>query len=428
MNLIFFNKNYKIGTCSIMFLMLYGFFRITSEFFREPDIQIGYLYGHISMGILLSVIMILIGFLIYLKKKMKPNLKKFKITSKKPVPIDDFIEKILYKPKVGYYSSKDPFGKNGDFITSPTISNLFSEIIAIWLISAWEKMGKPKTFNFIELGPGDGSLTKVIINTVKKFPELNKAINIHLYEKSLFLQKLQKQNINNEYVKWIKNFNSIKKGPVIFFGNEFFDAIPIKQFSNINNELLEKCYSVKNEVNIIEKFIKSKKKDMTQIKAFETLEKLKFIEFPKKGFLELNPIMTKISKLSGGILLIDYGYLNINNSSTIQAVMHNKKISTMGMLSNLGKADITSLVNFNLLKEYFFKNNLKIKKVVTQKFFLERMGIIERAQILQKKMTNKQQKYMEDTLARLLEEKQMGSLFKVIFGYKNKNNDFFGFE
>ena len=148
---------------------------------------------------------------------MKPNLKKFKITSKKPVPIDDFIEKILYKPKVGYYSSKDPFGKNGDFITSPTISNLFSEIIAIWLISAWEKMGKPKIFNFIELGPGDGSLTKVIINTVKKFPELNKAIKIHLYEKSVFLQKLQKQNINNEYVKWIKNFNSIKKGPVIFF-------------------------------------------------------------------------------------------------------------------------------------------------------------------------------------------------------------------
>ena len=69
---------------------------------------------------------------------MKPSLKKFKITSKKPLPVDDFIEKILYEPEIGYYSSKDPFGKNGDFITSPTISNLFSEIIGIWLISAWE--------------------------------------------------------------------------------------------------------------------------------------------------------------------------------------------------------------------------------------------------------------------------------------------------
>ncbi len=359
---------------------------------------------------------------------MKPSLKKFKITSKKALPVDDFIERILYEPKIGYYSSKDPFGKNGDFITSPSISNLFSEIIAIWLISAWEKMGKPKVFNFIELGPGDGSLTKVIISTLKKFPELNNSIKIYLYEKSLFLKKLQKQNIDNKRIKWIKNFNSIKKGPVIFFGNEFFDAIPIKQFSNINNELFEKCYSVKNNVDIIEKFTRSNKKDVAHIMTFGTLKKLKFIEFPKKGLIELNPIIKKINKLSGGILLIDYGYLNSNNSNTIQAVMGNKKISTETMLKNLGKADITSLVNFNLLKEYFLKNNLKVKKVVTQRFFLERMGIIERAHILEKKRTNEEQKYMKETLSRLLEEKQMGSLFKVIFGYKNKNNNFFGFE
>ena len=359
---------------------------------------------------------------------MKPNLEKFKITSKKPIPVDEFIEKILYEPKIGYYSSKNPFGKSGDFITSPTISNLFSEIIGIWLVSTWEKMGKPKKFNFVELGPGDGSLTKVVINTLKKFPDINEAIKIHLYEKSTLLKKIQKQNIDNKYIKWIKNFNSIKNGPVIFFGNEFFDAIPIKQYSNINNELFEKCYLVKNKNDIIEKFKKVKKKDIAEIKIFETLKKLKFIEFPKKGFLELNPIIKKISKLSGGILLIDYGYLYGGGSNTIQAVMDNKKISANSMLSYLGKADITSLVNFNLLKEYFFKNNLKVKKIVTQRFFLKRMGIIERAKILEKKMSNTEQKYMKETLDRLLEEKQMGNLFKVIFGYKNKNNDFFGFE
>ena len=359
---------------------------------------------------------------------MKLNLKKFKIPSEKPIPIDDFIEKILYEPKMGYYSGKDPFGKNGDFITSPTISNLFSEIVGIWLVSTWEKMGKPKRLHFIELGPGDGSLTKVIINTLKKFPQLNNAIKIYLYEKSEFLKDLQKKKIDNKSIKWIANFNSIKNGPVIFFGNEFFDAIPIKQFSNINTELFEKCYSVKNKVEINERFIKGNKLDKAQIKSFKTLKKLKFVEYPKKGFLELNPIIKKISKLSGGILLIDYGYLNGNNSNTIQAVMDNKKISMKSMLSNLGKADITSLVNFNLLREYFIKNNLKVKKIVTQKFFLERMGIIERAQILEKKMTNKQQRYMSHTLARLLEEKQMGKLFKVIFGYKNKNDDYFGFK
>ena len=108
--------------------------------------------------------------------------------------------------------------------------------------------------------------------------------------------------------------------------------------------------------------------------------------------------------------------------------MNNKKITAKTMLKNLGRADITSLVNFSLLKEYFFKNNLKVKKIVTQRFFLERMGIIERAHILEKKMTNAEKKYMRETLVRLLEEKQMGNIFKVIFGYKNTNNDFFGFE
>ena len=144
--------------------------------------------------------------------------------------VEKFVEIALYDKDFGYYIRNNPFGKNGDFITSPTISNLFSEIIAIWLVSAWEKMGKPKIFNFVELGPGDGSLTKVIISTLKKFPELNKAIKIYLYEKSVFLKKLQKQNIDNKRIKWIKNFNSIKKGPVIFLVTNFLMQYQLNSF------------------------------------------------------------------------------------------------------------------------------------------------------------------------------------------------------
>ena len=350
------------------------------------------------------------------------------IKSKSPVPVDEFIEKILYEPKGGYYTSKDPFGKKGDFITSPTISNLFSEIITIWFITTWEKMGKPKRFNFIELGPGDGSLTKVLINTLKKFPEVNKATKIYLYEKSHFLKKLQMKTINSKKVKWISNFNLVKSGPVIFFGNEFFDAIPIKQFASKSNQFFEKCFTLENKENISEVFIKGSNQDRDKVRSFKTLKKLKFIEYPKKGFLELSKIIKIISKLSGGILLIDYGYLGSNNSNTIQAVMGNKKISMENMFKNLGKADITSLVNFDLLKEFFVQNNLKVKNVVNQKFFLERMGIIERAQIIKEKMTKKQKEYLLETLTRLLEEKQMGKLFKVIFGYNYKSNDFLGFE
>jgi NADH dehydrogenase [ubiquinone] 1 alpha subcomplex assembly factor 7 len=343
----------------------------------------------------------------------------------KVLPVDQFIENVLYNKKSGYYSSKIPFGKKGDFLTAPGISNLFSEIIGIWIISTWNTLGRPKKFNIVELGPGDGSLTKILLKTFQQFSTFNQATNIFLYEKSNLLRKLQKKNINNLKVKWIKKFTSIKKGPIIFFGNEFFDAIPVKQFSHKRNLLLEKYYSLNKKNKIDEIYKKASGKYVSQIKKFKILKNLKFVEFPKLGLDELNKIIKKISKLGGGLLLIDYGYLTPKNKNTLQSLIKHKRNK---LLDNLGKADITSLVNFNLLNEYFIKNNLKVKKVVTQKFFLEKMGIIERANNLSKKMSFKEQSNLYLRLKRLLDTKLMGNLFKVIFTYKSKKDNFLGFE
>ena len=356
------------------------------------------------------------------------NPKYFNLELNKLTPVDEFVEKVLYEPNKGYYTKKIPFGSHGDFITAPTISNLFSEIIGIWIISAWEKLDKPKIFNFIELGPGDGSLTKVLVDTVKRFPEINKSINIYLYEKSDLLIKIQKKKLKGSKVKWIRNFNRINKGPIIFFGNEFFDAIPIKQFLFKKNAFFEKCYMINHNSEFNETYQKASLEDVKKIKTFKSLKRLKFIEYPKLGLIELDKMVKKINKQSGGILLIDYGYLNILNKSTLQAVMKNKKINMNNFFKNLGKADITSLVNFPLLEEYFKKKKLDVKKIVSQKFFLEKLGIIERAKILEKNMTVKQVNYMSHTLMRLLHKDLMGSLFKVIFAFKSKNGSFFGFE
>ena len=128
---------------------------------------------------------------------MQNNFKKFGFKLGKDIPVDEFLDKALYDSKFGYYSSKVPFGKKGDFVTAPTISNLFSEMIAIWIISAWESFGKPKIFNLIELGPGDGSLSKVLVNTFKKFPEFNKAKKFYLYEK-VHIEKIQKDKTKSD--------------------------------------------------------------------------------------------------------------------------------------------------------------------------------------------------------------------------------------
>ena len=353
---------------------------------------------------------------------MKSNLKFFK--KKKSLPVDKFLQNVLYDRKFGYYSSQVPFGEKGDFITAPTISNLFSEIISIWIISTWEKFGKPEKINIVELGPGDGSLIKILLDISKKFPEFNSAKNIFLYETSDYLKKIQKSNIKNNKIKWIKNFQNLNDAPVIFFGNEFFDAIPIKQFKRIKKKLYEKNYSINENCEIKEILRKANKQDLKNIQSFKVLKNLQFIEFPKFGLIEMKKIIKTISKLNGCLLMIDYGYLKPNNQNTLQSVIKNKKNN---LLQNLGKADITSHVNFSLLNEFFLKNKCKVKKVISQKEFLIKMGINSRAEIIAKKMKFRDQANLYLRLKRLLSPKLMGELFKVILVYKCKNNNYYGF-
>ena len=353
---------------------------------------------------------------------MKSNLKFFK--NNKSLPVDKFFQNVLYDKKNGYYTTKQPFGKKGDFITAPKISNLFSEIIAIWIISAWQFFGKPKKFNIVELGPGDGSLTKVLLKVFEKFPNFNVAKKIYLYEISSSLKNLQKKNIKNNEVKWIKNFKNINGGPVIFFGNEFFDAIPIKQFKNEKGLLFEKFYTIDKNNKIREIFKKASKKDAANINSYKSLKNLKFIEFPKDGFKELKKISKKILQIKGCLLMIDYGYLKPINQNTLQSVINHKKNS---LLKNLGKADVTSHVNFKLLSEFFIKNNLNVEKIVSQQKYLKNMGIIERAEMVGKKMKFRDQANMYLRLKRLLSPGLMGELFKVALAYKSKSNKFFGF-
>ena len=183
--------------------------------------------------------------------------------------------------------------------------------------------------------------------------------------------------------------------------------------------MLDKNFKIKEVLK------KASNADLKIIKSYKSLNKLKFIEFPKFGFKELNKIIRKIHKLKGCILMIDYGYLNSNNHNTLQSVMKHKKNN---LLDNLGKADVTAHVNFTLLKEFFLKNNLKTKKIITQKQFLENMGILQRAELVSKNMKFSEQSNLYLRMKRILSPKLMGNLFKVILAYKFNNGNFQGFK
>ena len=347
------------------------------------------------------------------------------LKEKKLIPLDKFINIALYDKKFGYYMKNNPFGKEGDFITAPMISNLFGEMLAIWCVSFWEHAGKPNKILLVELGPGDGSLCKNLLKTFKQFRNFYDSVEINLLETSDKLKIIQKAKINNKKVKWIKKINKINYGPVIFLGNEFFDALPIKQIYKKKKLFFEKYVTLSNDNKKI-KFLHRKANDRL-VKSMRNLNLIstgKTIEYPVEAIKFLEVIAKKINKFDGGLLAFDYGYKIKKNQDTLQSV---RKHTFLDLFSNPGNSDITSHINFKLFHKILKKNNLKVKKITKQNEFLKKMGILERANILSRKMTFKEKANMFYRLKRLLDAKEMGDLFKVIFAQKKNKNFSLGF-
>ena len=336
------------------------------------------------------------------------------------LPLDKFINLSLYDKKFGYYMKKNPFGKKGDFITAPNISRLFSEMIAIWIISFWQSLGAPKKFNLIELGGGNGEMIKVLIESFKNFPDFLKSCNIVIHEKSPILVKIQKKKLAGNKIVWLSKIKKLKKVPSIFIANEFFDALAIKQFIKKDNLWFERFVSFKDKKNV---FFIDKKFNMKNFEKkinFKISHNQNFIEYSQIGWDYLKNIAEIIKLNSGGILLLDYGYSEERMKNTLQAIS-NHKFSKI--LENVGNSDITHNINFNFFRKIIkqlggLKNNF-----TTQKNFLIKMGIKQRAQIISENQPFSKKADIYYRLKRLIDEKQMGNLFKVML-IKNQKNKF----
>ena len=335
-----------------------------------------------------------------------------KIKKSGEIPLDKFIDLSLYNKKIGYYMKKNPFGKKGDFITAPNISRLFSEMIAIWIISFWKNLGSPRNFNLIELGAGNGEMMKVLLESFQNFPSFLESSNIIIHEKSPILIRMQKEKLSKSKIIWVSQINKINKNPSIFIANEFFDAMPIKQFRKQRNIWYEKFVNFENysKASFIEK-----KTDIKKIEKrlnFKISQNQNFIEYSEFGFNYLKNISNMIKKNTGGLLIIDYGYLEKKMKNTLQAVSNHKFAN---ILDNIGGVDITHNINFELFKKFTQKLGGLDNNLNTQKNFLIKMGIKERAEILSRNKNFSKKADIFYRLNRLIDEKQMGTLFKVMF-------------
>ena len=335
-----------------------------------------------------------------------------KISNNKHISFDKFVDIALYHKKTGYYMKKNPFGKDGDFITAPNISILFSEMLAIWCIAFWEHLGYPKKINIIELGAGNGEMMYQMIKVFERFNKFRESSNYFILEKSQFLKKIQKKKLNSHKITWLNSINKLKNGPNIFLANEFFDALPIKQFIKKKNKWYEKSIK-KNNINKFE-FVNV----ITNIKNLEKKIEInlsknqKIIEFSPLTYDYLNIISKKINTFQGGLLIVDYGYLKKKMRDSLQSVY---KHNFNNVLDNFGKSDITYNLNFFLLKKIVKKLNLKVAGLTSQRNFLTRLGILDRAEILAKNLQFSKKADIYYRIKRLIDRNFMGELFKVMF-------------
>ena len=332
---------------------------------------------------------------------------------KEPITVEKFIEISLYG-KDGYYKDTNIIGSSGDFITSPEISQLFGEILGLYILDYWQESINKK-FNLIELGPGNGTLLSDILRVTEKFKDFKKATKVNLVEKNINLIKKQKNNLIKLNFKisemiWSRNFIKTYDKPVIIFANEFFDCLPIRQFYKKNEFWYEKMVKY-IEVNNTLRLTEAKVEDENTLKKIDTYNPLNLLEISESREKYFIKICKHILKVGGMMIAVDYGYLDKPTNFTLQSVYNNKYSN---VFDNIGHQDITSLVDFKSLILIAKKNNLKVNIIANQRDFLIQNGIIQRSEKILLNCKQSQKEIIESGLNRLINKDNMGSAFKVL--------------
>tara|TARA_Y100000741_G_scaffold27896_1_gene20076 strand:- start:2049 stop:3104 length:1056 start_codon:yes stop_codon:yes gene_type:complete len=338
---------------------------------------------------------------------------------KHPISLETFIEMCLFE-KNGYYNQSDILNKFGDFTTAPEISQLFGEILGVFIYYTWVKKYGVK-FDLIELGPGNGTLLVDILTITKSFQNFHNNINVKLVENNKYFikkqkQKLKSKNFFNIKANWFNDFEFVSKKPAIIFANEFFDCFPVRHFKKDSEIWNEKVINFDNKENrFFYEYIKIKNDNVINKKLKNITDQIYEISEQRDKYFK--KICKYIKKVSGTMIIIDYGYLDFPGYFTLQALSNNKHSN---LFDNIGKQDVTSLVNFKNLINIAENNDLNVENFTTQKLFLVNNGIIQRKENILKKIKDDKKNTINEDYNRITDEKNMGSLFKVLI-ISNKN-------
>jgi NADH dehydrogenase [ubiquinone] 1 alpha subcomplex assembly factor 7 len=306
-----------------------------------------------------------------------------------------------------YYSHNNSIGAGNDFITAPEISQMFGEMLGIHVTDVWQRKIK-EPFTIVELGPGNGTMMNDILRTIKSFPSVYQNIQeVALVETSPRLKAVQQEALKTFdaiKISWHTNLEEVSGNKFFIVANEFFDALPIKQYCLKNDKVYEVVISLNDNDNFIYSLIPANNAqlDTYKLKEHQLLE----LSTQREGYAKI--IAKKIANEKGAALIVDYGYLSPPGKSTLQAVKHHKKV---GFFESIGDSDITSLVDFSTLKDAFNQFNIETE-ILTQRDFLLNSGILQRAEMLIKASASHDA--ISYQIEKLISAKEMGELFKVL--------------
>jgi len=335
-----------------------------------------------------------------------------------PMTLDTYMAQVLTHPTLGYYTTQEPFGVAGDFITAPEVSQMFGELIGVWCVHTWAQMGSPDRVCLTEAGPGRGTLMKDLLRAAAKASGFSEAIDVHLIEISPRLRAIQREALGDTPVIWHNTLDSIPTDvPLILVSNELLDALPIRQFERTVQGWCERLVDVAPSSGTSGGGFRFA---LTQTPSPAAAMLPAQVRDAALGSVaEVSPasvalvadISTRLLAQGGAALLIDYGSDTFGARDTLQAVAHHKPHPA---LEAPGTVDLCAHVDFAMLAQAAAEQGASVWGPVTQGAFLTQLGIAERAAALRRVATEAQHSDIDSALDRLVGAKAMGSLFKVL--------------
>ena len=321
----------------------------------------------------------------------------------------DYVTRCLHDPQSGYYATRPAIGPDGDFLTAPTVSQMFGELIGLWLVETWSRMGAPSRFQLVEVGPGDGSLMADILRAAHVVPAFIDACDLWLVEPSGPLRALQKARLANAPLtpRWIDSLSGIDgDGPVLLVANEVLDCLPARQFERTPEGWVERMVGLDAEGELafclgpVGPGFSAPDHDARPGQVVEQSAAQRAFTSTVAGLLKQH---------TGAALLIDYGRGTPGPGDTLQALSRHQQVDPLAMP---GQADLTQWADFPAVLAAAQAVGVSTAPLLNQAEFLTRLGLHVRADRLKASQPGAAA-LIDRQVHRLTAPDQMGTLFKV---------------